>query len=211
MNKPIRFNALRSLKQTADWSLNKSSLFHTTAFSQDDENKSKDAAASVAKNEAERSKTASERRKQMLKAKFGKMDFIALENKPTTSASTPQVKQLKPNIDYQRLVKPVKKGGEKSGKDNNKNIDNLEKQQQPTSIKEETALKIASLIDPIKPEEEMRNLLEPMTKIKNKLERKKNQEFKNISKPTEFKNHLRSNKFAFKIIKDEFSLNEYYI
>lgn len=194
MNKPIRFNALRSLKQTADWSLNKS-LFHTTAFSQDDENKSKD--ASAAKNEAERSKTAAERRKQMLKAKFGKMDFIALENKPTTSASTPQVKQLKPNIDYQRLVKPAKKGGEKPEKDNNKSVDNLEKQQS-TSIKEETALKVATLIDPIKPEEEMRNLLEPMTKIKNKLERKKNQEFKNISKPKEFKNHLRSNKLIIK-------------
>lgn len=193
MNKPIRFNALRSLKQTADWSLNKS-LFHTTAFSQDDENKNN----AASKNEAEKSKTAAERRKQMLKAKFGKMDFIALENKPTTSATTPQVKQLKPNIDYQRLVKPnAKKGGEKPEKDNNKSIDNLEKQQS-TSIKEETALKVATLIDPIKPEEEMRNLLEPMTKIKNKLERKKNQEFKNISKPKEFKNHLRSNKVTFK-------------
>ena len=196
MNKPIRFNALRSLKQTADWSLNKSSLFHTTAFSQDDENKSKD--ASAAKNEAEMSKRAAERRKQILKAKFGKMDFIALENKPTTSASTPQVKQLKPNIDYQRLVKPnAKKGGEKPEKDNNKSIDNLEKQQS-ISIKEETVLKVASLIDPIKPEEEMRNLLEPMAKIKNTLERKKNQEFKNISKPKEFKNHLRSIKLIIK-------------
>lgn len=98
-------------------------LLHSTGLCQrDDKKKAKNAlkeaskteTKSESKNEPEKpstkvsSSSAAEKKKKMLKAKFGQLEFIELENNiPTFARSSRQV-ELKPDVDYKSIVKTPK-------------------------------------------------------------------------------------------------------
>ena len=115
--------ALRSLKQQANWNMEKALLHSTGLCQRDDKKKAKNALKEAAtksetkpesKSETEKpstkvsSSSAAEKKKKMLKAKFGQLEFIELENNiPTFARSSRQV-ELKPDVDYKSIIKPLK-------------------------------------------------------------------------------------------------------
>lgn len=118
--------ALRSLKQQANWNMEKALLHSTGLCQRDDKKKAKNAlkeatkseTKSESKNETEKpstkvsSSSAAEKKKKMLKAKFGQLEFIELENNiPTFARSSRQV-ELKPDVDYKSIVKTPKEAKE---------------------------------------------------------------------------------------------------
>lgn len=118
--------ALRSLKQQANWNMEKALLHSTGLCQRDDKKKAKNALKEATKSETKpesksetekpstkvSSSSAAEKKKKMLKAKFGQLEFIELENNiPTFARSSRQV-ELKPDVDYKSIVKPAKEAKE---------------------------------------------------------------------------------------------------
>lgn len=183
--------ALRSLNHSSSI---KKSLLHTSQVicgeEESKETRNKDRKKETLKSKSSEANdkpasSSSERRKQMLKAKFTKMDFISLDKNAPMSRSTQE--KLKPEIDYQSLVKNRENNQVSTNPDRRQlaeheqrvHIDEMSNQAvkspeetmrfQDQDKKNEVyqnsvAFKIAQLIDRKEPEKAMKNLLDPILK-----------------------------------------------
>lgn len=188
VNTRIRISAFRSLNQSNI----KKSLVHTSqAICGEQESKgngNKEEKPIETNDKQQTSKASIERRKQMLRAKFAKVDFISLDQKTPMSKSTQE--KLKPEIDYQLLVKNKgnseiedKKLQDRSEIKGTKQIkiemdtrleetkklkERFEKPYASIQLEETTALKLASLINKENKEETAKMLMEPFKNINKK-------------------------------------------